>query len=101
MGAAIPDARVIVHWDSVGLNDVTENVGMKDDKIATSNATGHFSLELPPSVYDVFRGGIRLFTPLRENLDEREGSATVQSPLESQRSAENKAGLGGDNKNRY
>jgi hypothetical protein len=52
--AAIPDARVIIHWDSVGLDSVKENVGIKGDEIATTDATGHFSLELPPGVYDVF-----------------------------------------------
>jgi Carboxypeptidase regulatory-like domain len=54
MGAAIPNAHIIIHWDSVGLEGVTENVGLKKDKSATSDATGHFSLDLPPGVYDVF-----------------------------------------------
>ena len=53
-GAAIPNGRVIAHWDSAGLDDVKENIGMRDDKIATTDSTGHFSLELPPGVYDVF-----------------------------------------------
>ena len=54
MSAAIPNAHVIIHWDSVGLEGVKENVGLKDDAITTTDATGHFSLELPPGVYDVF-----------------------------------------------
>ena len=54
VGAAVPDARVIIHWDSLGLDGVTDNAGLKDDTIAATNATGHFSLELPPGVYDVF-----------------------------------------------
>jgi hypothetical protein len=54
MGAVIPDARVIIHWDAVGLDSVKENVGTKDDKIAITNQSGQFSVELPPGVYDVF-----------------------------------------------
>jgi hypothetical protein len=33
---------------------VKENVGTKDDKIAITNQSGQFSVELPPGVYDVF-----------------------------------------------
>jgi hypothetical protein len=54
MGGVIPNSRVIVHWDSVGLDGVKDNVGIKEDKFVTSDRTGHFSLELPPGVYDVF-----------------------------------------------
>lgn len=50
----IPNGRVIVHWDSAGLEGIEENIGIKDDKIATTDSAGHFSLELPPGVYDVF-----------------------------------------------
>jgi hypothetical protein len=54
MGGVIPNGRVIVHWDSAGLECVKDNIGVKDDKIVTTDATGRFSLELPPGVYDVF-----------------------------------------------
>ena len=30
------------------------NLGTSDNKIATTDATGHFSWELPAGVYDVF-----------------------------------------------
>jgi Carboxypeptidase regulatory-like domain len=53
-GAAIPNGRVTVHWDSAGLDDVKENIGIRDDKIATTDSTGDFSLDLPPGVYDIF-----------------------------------------------
>jgi hypothetical protein len=53
-GAAIPNGRVIVHWGSAGLDGVKQNIGIRDDKIARADSTGHFSLELPPGVYDVF-----------------------------------------------
>jgi hypothetical protein len=47
-------AQVIVHWDSAGLDGVTENVGLRNDATATADETGHFSFDLPPGVYDVF-----------------------------------------------
>jgi hypothetical protein len=53
-GAVIPNAHAVVHWDSVGLDGVTDNIGMKTDQAATSDATGSFSSELPPGVYDLF-----------------------------------------------
>jgi hypothetical protein len=53
-GAAIPNGHVIVHWDSAGLDGVTDNIGVRNDEIVTTSPTGHFSLELPPGVYDVF-----------------------------------------------
>jgi hypothetical protein len=54
MGGVIPNSRVMVHWDSAGLDGVKDNIGTKEDKFATTDATGSFSLETPPGVYDVF-----------------------------------------------
>jgi|SRR5580698_4832062 hypothetical protein len=54
MGAAVQNARVIIHWDAVGLDSIKENVGIKEDEIATTKADGQFSVELPPGVYDIF-----------------------------------------------
>lgn len=53
-GGVIPNSSVIVHWDSAGLDGVKDNIGTKEDKVATTGATGSFSLEMPPGVYDVF-----------------------------------------------
>jgi hypothetical protein len=53
-GAAIPKAHVVVHWDSTGSNYLKNNIGAKEDKIATTDASGEFSLDLPPGFYDVF-----------------------------------------------
>ncbi len=53
-GGVIPNSSVIVHWDSAGLDGVKENIGTKEDKFATTDATGSFSLQMPPGVYDVF-----------------------------------------------
>ena len=54
VGGAIPNSRVIVHWDSAGLAGVKDNIGTKEDKFGTTDATGSLSLEMPPGVYDVF-----------------------------------------------
>ena len=53
-GAVIPKAHVVVHWDSTGSNHLKDNIGTKEDKIATSDANGEFALDLPPGFYDVF-----------------------------------------------
>jgi hypothetical protein len=47
-GAVVPNATVLVHWDSAGSAvGLESNVGVKQD--VTVN-----SLELPPGFYDVF-----------------------------------------------
>ncbi len=53
-GAAIANARVIIHWDSSGKNYLSDNVGISEDKIISTDVNGKFSLELPPGLYDVF-----------------------------------------------
>jgi len=53
-GAVIPNAHVIVHWDSGGSNYLKDNRGTKQDVNATSDSNGHFSVELEPGFYDVF-----------------------------------------------
>jgi len=53
-GAAIPKAYVVIRWDPVGLDGVKDNLGTNDNKTATTDSTGHFSLELPAGVYDIF-----------------------------------------------
>ena len=53
-GAVIPKAYVVVRWDSVGLDGVKDNFGTNESKTTTSDEAGHFSLELPLGVYDIF-----------------------------------------------
>lgn len=53
-GAAIPKAHVVVHWDSTGSTFLKDNIRTEEDKIATADANGEFSLDLPPGFYDVF-----------------------------------------------
>lgn len=52
-GAAVK-VRVLIRWDPVGLDEVADNTGSAEDRTVTADRTGHFSLELPPGVYDVF-----------------------------------------------
>jgi hypothetical protein len=53
-GAVIPRAYVVISWDSVGLDGVKDNLGTKENKITSTDETGHFLLELPAGVYDIF-----------------------------------------------
>ena len=57
----------VVHWDSAGLDGVKDNIGTKEDKFATTDATASFSLEMPPGVYDVFVAAVG-FSPHCEKL---------------------------------
>ncbi|MGC1482904.1 MAG: carboxypeptidase-like regulatory domain-containing protein [Candidatus Acidiferrum sp.] len=53
-GASIAKAYVVIRWDSVGLDGVKENLGTNENKAIMTDETGHFSLELPAGVYDIF-----------------------------------------------
>src|ERR1700722_13929640 len=61
-GAVISKAQVIVHWDPSGSNYLKDNLGIKQDIVATTDSNGHFSVELPPGFYDVFVTAMA-FTP--------------------------------------
>ena len=61
-GAVISNAHVIVHWDPSGSNYLKDNLGIKQDIVATSDSNGHFSVDLPPGFYDVFVTAMA-FTP--------------------------------------
>jgi hypothetical protein len=54
LGAAIPRAHVVVHWDPSGSSYLKDNLGTSDDKVVTTDQNGQFSLDLPPGFYDVF-----------------------------------------------
>jgi len=54
-GAPIPDAMVIIHWDSAGSAvGLTANVGIKADIVIRTKHDGTFIVDLPPGFYDVF-----------------------------------------------
>jgi hypothetical protein len=61
-GAVISSAHVIVHWDPSGSNYLKDNLGIKQDIAATTDSNGHFSIELPPGLYDIFATAMA-FTP--------------------------------------
>jgi hypothetical protein len=47
-GAVISNAYIVVHWDSSGSNDLKDNLRIKQDIVAITDSSGHFSVELPP-----------------------------------------------------
>ncbi len=53
-GAAIAGAHIIIHWDHSGSNYLKDNLGIKEDITAKSDASGQFSFVLPSGFYDVF-----------------------------------------------
>jgi len=73
-GAVIPNAHIIVHWDSSGSNYLEDNVGIKQDITTISDTKGQFSLELGPGFYDVFVTAMA-FSPHCEKV-RLKGSAT-------------------------
>ena len=62
-GAAITNARVLVHWDSAGSTvGLSDNVGIQHDVIVTTDAAGRYSAGVPAGFYDVFVSAMA-FTP--------------------------------------
>jgi Carboxypeptidase regulatory-like domain len=61
-GGVISNAHVVIHWDPSGSNYLKDNIGIKQDIAATTDSSGHFSVELPPGFYDVFVTAMA-FTP--------------------------------------
>ena len=76
-GAALRNARVLVHWDSsgsaVGLRD---NMGIRQDVAVVTDANGHYSADVPPGFYDVFVSATA-FTPTAAKVRVKEGHATT------------------------
>ena len=81
-GAAIRNARILVHWDPSGADvGLRTNVGLSSDITVGSDAKGKFATEVPPGFYDVFVTATG-FSPycrkIRVNLGE---SPTVEVSL--------------------
>jgi len=76
-GAALANARVLIHWDSsgstVGLRD---NIGIKQDVALVTDTNGHYSAEVAPGFYDVFVSAVA-FTPTAAKVRVKEGQATT------------------------
>ena len=73
-GAVISNACVTVHWDSSGSNYLKDNLGIRQDIAATTDSSGHFSVELPPGFYDVFVTAMA-FTPQSDKVHLKEKEA--------------------------
>ncbi len=62
-GAAIANARVLIHWDSAGSTvGLSDNIGIKQDLVVTTDASGRYSASVPAGFYDVFVSQMA-FTP--------------------------------------
>ncbi len=76
-GAAIANARVIVHWDPsgsvVGLKD---NIGIQQDVVVTTDASGRYSASVPAGFYDVFVSAMA-FTPTAAKVRVKNGKTAV------------------------
>ena len=70
---------MLVHWDSsgsaVGLRD---NLGIRQDVAVVTDASGHYSADVPPGFYDVFVSAMA-FTPTAAKVRVKEGHATTLS----------------------
>ena len=66
-GGAIPKAYVVIRWDPVGLDGVRDKLGMTENKTATTGGYGHFSVEVPAGVDDIFVSAPG-FAPHSENI---------------------------------
>ncbi len=62
-GAVLANSRVLVHWDSSGSTvDLADNIGSKEDVIVVTDASGNYSVSVPPGFYDLFVSAMA-FTP--------------------------------------
>jgi hypothetical protein len=82
-GAAIANARVLVHWDSSGSSTgLTDNIGLKQDVIVSTAMNGSYSASVPPGFYDVFVSK-ESFTPNAAKVRvKREKLTTFSTELE-------------------
>ena len=72
-GAAIPNARVLVHWDASGAGvGLKSNVGVSNDVILQRDSQGKFQTDLPPGFYDVFVSAMA-FSPKCQKIRIRPG----------------------------
>jgi len=79
-GAAISNARVLVHWDPSGSTvGLVDNIGIKQDVIAVTDASGHYSAQVPAGFYDVFVSATA-FTPMATKVRVKKDQAGTFSP---------------------
>ena len=75
-GAAIANARVLVHWDSAGSTvGLSDNIGIQHDVIVTTDTTGRYSAVVPAGFYDLFVSAMA-FTPSAAKVRVKQGQST-------------------------
>jgi Carboxypeptidase regulatory-like domain len=76
-GAPIPDAYILIHWDSSGSGvGLTSNIGLKSDVVLKSGKDGAYASQLPPGFYDVFVSAMA-FGPACRKVRTIVGKATM------------------------
>ena len=80
-GAAVINARILVHWDSSGSSvGLTDNVGISQDATTSTDNRGHFSIAVPPGFYDLFVTKTA-FTPVAAKIRVKSDSPTVYKTM--------------------
>ena len=80
-GAAIANARVLVHWDSAGSTvGLSDNVGIQHDVTVTTDSNGRYLAEVPAGFYDVFVSAMA-FTPTAAKVRVKKTRITYNSRL--------------------
>jgi hypothetical protein len=77
-GAVIANARVLLHWDSSG--SAVGHLGFKQDVIVVTDASGHYSADVPAGFYDVFVSA-PAFTPIAAKVIVKEQKAVFNAKL--------------------
>jgi hypothetical protein len=85
-GAAIKNARVLIHWDPSGSTvGLTDNIGTKQDVIVVTDERGQYSATVPPGFYDLFVTAMA-FTPVATKVRVKEGQhASFNAKLRADR----------------
>src|SRR5712692_4702706 len=79
-GAAIANARILVHWDPSGSTvGLTDNIGIPRDFTAVTDSNGDYSANVPPGFYDVFVSAMA-FTPTAAKVRVKQGQLATLSP---------------------
>jgi carboxypeptidase family protein len=78
-GAVIANARVLIHWDPSGSVSLRDNIGIKQDVVVVTDASGQYSANVPPGFYDVFVSAMA-FTPTAIKVRVKEGQTGTFSP---------------------
>lgn len=75
-GAALAQARVLIHWDSAGSTvGLADNIGIRHDLIVVTDSNGNFSASVPPGFYDVFVSSMA-FTPIAGKVRVKKGQSS-------------------------